>query len=425
MKIISSVQIVLYKYISFSCYCACCHSYKMSRFNDIKLAVISDLLKKKVFGDEIECVGCEFDSSTEDLRNTDMVFFSLNLRKGNESLIKKLVVKFEPKDANVRRVMLTTPQYFNELYAYLEIFPLVNDGKIEPAYPEFVVGSNAPELSYVVMEDLKESGYRMCKDLLYTDVDHVKLSLVELGRFHALSYAAKEEKPAEFFRAVSKFKEAHYGENERVYHSVRVAFDRVVTRLPSKYSDQVERFVKLIESKNRFFLEIVKPEEPMCVVCHGDFYLQNMMYRYSEGGRPIGVKFIDYAMMRYASPVIDLSFFLFMNFSPKDRDRHLDELLEVYHDSLSSTFPHVTVPSLDDVKEEFRRKCIYGFLHTVYFLPVISAVVTGDCPLDFQNMCDGVLAEKLNEILRTVGGDKAAEEVTEVVEDFFDHFPIG
>ncbi|MBO8695574.1 phosphotransferase, partial [Staphylococcus aureus] len=72
---------------------------------------------------------------------------------------------------------------------------------------------------------------------------------------------------------------------------------------------QTELLTDAMQSLRR----IVASVGPMSVLCHGDFNRNNLLFRYDDGGRPVDALAYDMATMRYGSPVLDLSFFLYMN----------------------------------------------------------------------------------------------------------------
>uniref|UniRef100_A0A1B6CJT9 CHK kinase-like domain-containing protein n=3 Tax=Clastoptera arizonana TaxID=38151 RepID=A0A1B6CJT9_9HEMI len=395
----------------------------MSVLKSAEATVMRDLLRCKVFGENVDVIGYHLDDMTnlDDTRNPRL-YLTLNYVKDGAALKKKLFVKFQPVEEVYNRLSMEV-QFNNEILSYTEIFPLLNNYKASPLLPEYYFSTcYFDKRKYLVFEDLNDSGFVGSKLIFSSDLDHIKLAFEKLGRFHALSYAAKVERREEFFSAVKRIQEPHWVEGLRInLISVKNGVSRPGTNLPEKYADKYKRLCARVDEEYRFFLELVKPEEPIAVLCHGDFCLNNMMYRY-RGDRPDDVKFIDFGTVRYASPVIDLSFFVFLNLSPEMRASHLAELLRVYHDSLANTVPGLSVPSLADVQEEFRRKCVYGFLHAIYYIPVMSAVITGVCPLDFLELVKASTDEDIFKELRMIGGTKGTELMQEMLIDFLENY---
>jgi hypothetical protein len=55
----------------------------------------------------------------------------------------------------------------------------------------------------------------------------------------------------------------------------------------------------------------------------------------SQNGKPIELRLLDFQIIRYASPVLDVVHYLFTTTTKELRDRHLNEFLDVYYETLS------------------------------------------------------------------------------------------
>ena len=95
-------------------------------------------------------------------------------------------------------------------------------------------------------------------------------------------------------------------------------------------------------------MEMTKPKNSFAVICHGDLWLSNILFKYNaisgtNGSsdddqieiRPIEVKFIDFQSARFASLATDLVLFLFTSVRVSFI---LIILMETYPDS---TFNHI------------------------------------------------------------------------------------
>jgi hypothetical protein len=54
-----------------------------------------------------------------------------------------------------------------------------------------------------------------------------------------------------------------------------------------------------------------------------------------QNGRPVELRLIDFQIIRYASPVLDVLQYLFLATTKELRDEHFDEFLNVYYEALS------------------------------------------------------------------------------------------
>lgn len=109
---------------------------------------------------------------------------------------------------------------------------------------------------------------------------------------------------------------------------------------------------------------------------HGDMWVNNFMFKYSEQNfqRATSVIFLDYQLSFYASPGIDLNYFL--NTSPMNsvRENHRDDLIDVYYEAFSGALRALgstNIPSHSDICKEIQRKEFYGFVAAVGVLPLI------------------------------------------------------
>lgn len=59
------------------------------------------------------------------------------------------------------------------------------------------------------------------------------------------------------------------------------------------------------------------------------------MFKHDDKGKPIENCLIDWQIMRYASPVLDLVHFIFTATYKEMRDKHYDDFFKIYHESLS------------------------------------------------------------------------------------------
>ena len=63
------------------------------------------------------------------------------------------------------------------------------------------------------------------------------------------------------------------------------------------------------------------------VLIHGDLWVNNMLFRYSDF--PEDLRFLDFQILYFSSPVIDLQYFFSTSLCQEVREYHLDRLMEV------------------------------------------------------------------------------------------------
>ena len=62
-------------------------------------------------------------------------------------------------------------------------------------------------------------------------------------------------------------------------------------------------------------------------------------YREEDGKKvPYRVMLVDFPLVRYRNPAIDLVYFMYMGTTAEVRKKYTDKLLETYHQKLTETF---------------------------------------------------------------------------------------
>lgn len=170
--------------------------------------------------------------------------------------------------------------------------------------------------------------------------DHVSLVLTALGKFHAISFALRDQQPNKLKELTNLIPERYWKMIEELKSHTAQMFDRFIGSLRRENRlDLLERFDKTFGLDYHAIVpKIISSEfaEPYAVVCHGDLTSYNSMFTKDDHGKPIDIQLIDWQFPRYASPVTDLVLYLFCSTSKELRDKHYDEFLKIYHDSLSA-----------------------------------------------------------------------------------------
>lgn len=194
----------------------------------------------------------------------------------------------------------------------------------------------------LILEDLKQRHFEMI-DIQQEPLtfNHISLLMKTIGKFHALSFALRDQQSNKFQALIGQLDEIFWG-------NVAPRFD-----LMCKTSQK--EFYSVLEEENRFDLlqkmnELIGNDfrstvnrftsglraEPYSVICHGDLTTYNIMFRKNEQGKPIDIQLIDWQFTRYASPVTEIMLCLLCLTTKELRSKHYEEFLKIYHESLSS-----------------------------------------------------------------------------------------
>uniref|UniRef100_A0A1B6GCW7 CHK kinase-like domain-containing protein n=1 Tax=Cuerna arida TaxID=1464854 RepID=A0A1B6GCW7_9HEMI len=260
----------------------------------------------------------------------------------------------------------------NELLMYDEIIPKILEiAQLEVAPKRYI----SPLTQVLVMDDLKEAGYMMCDSIKRLDYKHAKAVLVTLAKFHAASVAIKRDHPEAMERNGVETVYTHepkYAERFKPRILMRLyGLAKVLQTI-----NGCEKFGDILIGAEEAFwdliVEMFKPNSKLNVLNHGDFWTNNMLFKYDSAGFISDVKLIDYQLRRYCSPAIDLLYLFFTSADDGVRMR-MYELLEMYRHTLNSSLAELGCPqrlSRNDLKEDI-SKCSPLILLICLYLPVI------------------------------------------------------
>lgn len=120
---------------------------------------------------------------------------------------------------------------------------------------------------------------------------------------------------------------------------------------------------KLIENGQKTF---DASENEFNTLIHGDFWTNNIMLKFTNNDSKIfeNVALIDFQFCCWTSPAIDLHYFFNTSLNEHLRLHQQDELLQYYHEILSSTLKRLNyqkhVPTLQEFRLQFIAKSFYG-----------------------------------------------------------------
>ncbi|XP_077291486.1 uncharacterized protein LOC143914942 isoform X2 [Arctopsyche grandis] len=231
--------------------------------------------------------------------------------------------------------------YEREIYCYKQILPTLTEFQRECNVPDeerfcFVKLYSADTTSYkevLVMEDLRSLGYTMCDRRKSLDYEHMMLVIKDLAHFHALSFKMKHcdmEKFKELAGNISQGVEF----SEMFEQFLLLSIDKAIEVLDNdSWKDKMNAFKETAYKK---LYACCMPElgQPYTVLCHGDCWTNNILFKY-ENDKPVSVRLLDWQMVKETSPVADIAYLMFSSGDGVLREQHYDDLLNLYHETLS------------------------------------------------------------------------------------------
>ncbi|CAG9802462.1 unnamed protein product [Chironomus riparius] len=314
-----------------------------------------------------------------------------------------LIVKLPPQNEVSRKEMFAGEFFKREAGFYDNVYPIYeqfqkdkgidveNEGfhQVANCYKTLTEEPNEG----LIFDDLKARGFDMFDRFKEVTKEHVFLVMRTLGKFHAVFYAIKDQKPEVlnyYYTLKDSFKIMSETENSTLpayYSSLKKQTIKVVEKCEDL--EVKEKVMKYLENDYSELIEHClsrEKSEPYTAICHGDCWNNNMLFMNNEDGSPKDLRFLDFQIIRYATPVTDLVYYIFGCTTKSLRDKHYHEFFDVYHAELSSYMrrlgsdPEVMYPrkALDDQLKTFGQ---FGLLMAMMVLPIFTSI-----PEDIPNL---------------------------------------
>jgi len=180
-------------------------------------------------------------------------------------------------------------------------------------------------------------------------------------------------------REDSLYRSDTYEFTNRTFTPILASLAELIRCTP-RYADNYEWFVELAKNFHSVQTQMVQPCDQFGVICHGDLWWSNILFRYTEPqeerpASPTSVKFIDFQSARISSLATDLLSFAFTSLSSSSRRTRLPALLQLYHSTFVAAAKSLNFAgelfTLEELEEEFEDKILFGFLEGIWYLDII------------------------------------------------------
>jgi hypothetical protein len=301
------------------------------------------------------------------------------------------------------------------------------------------MGIKEKEDGILVLENLTTSGFRLGpRDKL--DLHHILLMTKTLAEFHGSMYALKTHQSESFNNLVKSLRAFPFSSQDK--DCCYDAFYGISLKRLKLYADNnsgnnleiaiMRLYEKYIKKPSLLLQEYLKEDLEFDIIIHGDFNRNNVMFKYPthEDESPTFVKMFDFQWLKYASPVLDISFYLYMNLDPELFEEKFDEILTFYHENLVSTFKTISISremkfdenlpflSYEKFMKHFAKYAFYGCLISTWFLPVMLADEQ-TCAELATELTKDMFSEESTKVVLRAGGETAFNRVIGNVQHAF------
>ncbi|XP_062564322.1 uncharacterized protein LOC134227093 [Armigeres subalbatus] len=300
-----------------------------------------------------------------------------------------LFCKIPPQNAARREEFNSIALFEREILLYSTILPAMFEFQRDRGVPESEGFFNVPkcyltlfdadsEESVLLMENLRNKDYRMGNKIEPVDYEHARLVMINLGRLHGLSLALKDQKP-ELLKSfqLSDVLLPALKSSEQLMAMFDAALENAISLLEPE--EEIERMkMETLRGEHIQALEACldgTKAEPYAVLNHGDCWINNILYGYKDS-KPTELALIDWQLVRYASPALDVLYFLFCCTDDSFREKHFDDMLQVYHSSLTDLLDKLGSDPLalfpfDALKEQLKNFAKFTIIMATFDVPIL------------------------------------------------------
>ncbi|XP_055548805.1 uncharacterized protein LOC129732203 [Wyeomyia smithii] len=306
---------------------------------------LEDLLRKELPNSDLSSLKIQAGSNKGD--NYSCIIYRAQVKTGNKSTVS-IIAKLPPQDETRRKQFFVRACFEREILMYSEVFPMMMEFQrskgVDPNegfshIPTYLQGSLTDHEEAIFMRDLCEEKFVMVDRFRIMTVDECLLMIRTLARFHAISFALKDQQPERMKRFQQMSDILSLPEADQLMQTFYAQMGaRALGLLDEKQEPEVytktKRLLALSWTELAKNLLAAEPAEPYAVIGQGDCWQNNLLYKY-ENGKPVDIRLLDWQCSRYGSPVLDLTYFIFLVTDKAFRDKYYEKLLSVYHTTLS------------------------------------------------------------------------------------------
>ncbi|XP_051158251.1 uncharacterized protein LOC127279758 [Leptopilina boulardi] len=262
----------------------------------------------------------------------------------NKSVSYNLIIKCFPQgETIIFNEFKIRNFYLHEISFYEENIPILE--KLLSEYDTNVKINDIPIYygscktkgdEVLILEDVSYRGLRAKKSKLL-DYSHAVMALKHLAQFHAYGFILRVKKPELFEKTIKTIKEPAFFESDDYTKQYGKLCDVAIKAIENEGTYYVEKINKFRNNVFKYCLYDTNGSnaEPFATITHGDFWTNNMLFKYNENSEPEDFCFLDFQMYRYASPILDIVYMLFICCTYEMRQIYYDELLKEYYKSFS------------------------------------------------------------------------------------------
>lgn len=223
---------------------------------------------------------------------TDVIFVQINGQKksSHENMQLDIVLKLSKAmtslfDTDMKEI------YKRELLVYEKIFPALRTFETErkvkdffTAVPKCYETISADGRDILILENLRIKGYVEHNRLTPMNISHIKLVLKNYAKFHAISFAFKDQNKNEFKKLLENYPDVFYkimleSAFSTVFQPKVISTYDLVKNVDEKLATKINGFIE--KGILNIMKGILKDPPKESVIRHGDCWNSNFLFKYN------------------------------------------------------------------------------------------------------------------------------------------------
>lgn len=209
-----------------------------------------------------------------------------------KSATKHLICKMPPSNPTRRLLYQPILAFEQEVQIYSEVLPAFvqfqkergltsEDSFVSFPHAQVALSDTANDNHILIMDDLRQQNFKMFPKARRTNIDHATLVLTELAKFHAISFAFKEQRPTQFEKLKRRDVYTEMVKRGKMNYIIEEALDRACRMIKNeKHRDVLvdvkENYLKMFQSYGSEELL-----DGSGVIVHGDCWSTNFLFKYN------------------------------------------------------------------------------------------------------------------------------------------------
>ncbi|XP_077291150.1 uncharacterized protein LOC143914722 [Arctopsyche grandis] len=333
-----------------------------------------------------------------------------------------LIAKCAPGDNVMRKKFPIRVIFEREILTYSEILPAMDALQDEFKIPkkdrfchaEYYESINEVEKECLFFGDLAVEGYKMYDRQKSFDNQHLEHVMKTLARLHANSFVMKKTKPELYEKLSQKVSEPlDFGEGGTILELSRTKCCTVIEN--AEIRKRVEDSVENPLEKYQRFVDY-KRTAPYNVICHGDCWINNFLFKY-EDDKILDMKFVDWQVIRLASPITDIAYMMFSSTDEQMRSDCYVRSLGQYYEALDRNITTMGCKIAECYprevfEDQIKSTMPFGLITSMMLLPITL------CERDNTPKTDLTLENYNEEMLDNLLSKSCRDRINGIARDF-------